>query len=88
MDSDGFAEAVAQDDVAQITFALQHVPGRFWAEILNTNGAFESIYWRNFAELTASLHKHKVPMDTWASVLNISTAEVYEALYNDAGSWQ
>jgi hypothetical protein len=88
MDSDGFAQAVAQDDVAQITGALQHVPGRFWADILNTNGAFESIYWRNFPELTASLHKHKVPMDDWASFLHMSTQEVYDALYNDASSWQ
>jgi hypothetical protein len=55
-----------------------------WAGILNTNGAFEAINWKNFPELTASLRKHGVPEEMWAGVLEMSTAEVYDAIFNDA----
>ena len=79
-----FAESVAQDDLRHVTSALVTVFAHLWADILHTNGAFEAINWKNFPELTASLMKNEVPVDTWVSVLNMSTPDVYDAIYNDA----
>jgi hypothetical protein len=79
----GFAESVAQDDLRQVTSSLEHVSAHLWAGILNTNGAFEAINWKNFPELTASLRKHEVPEEMWAGVLEMSTVEVYDAIFND-----
>jgi hypothetical protein len=84
LESDGFAESVAQDDLRQVTSALEAVSAHLWADILRTNGAFEAINWKNFPELTASLRKHEVPVETWARVLDMSTPDVYEAIFNDA----
>ena len=80
--STGFTEAVAQDDPEQVAEALADVPGRLWPEILDSSGACEAIAWRNLPELTALLRQQGVGEQFWCHVLEISTPELYNAVFN------
>jgi hypothetical protein len=77
----GFTEAVAQDDPEQVADALAGVPWPLWAGILDSSGACEAIVWRNLPELTALLRKQGVDEQFWCSVLDISTPELYNAVF-------
>jgi hypothetical protein len=79
--STGFTEAVAQDDPEQVADALAGVPWPLWAGILDSSGACEAIVWRNLPELTALLRKQGVGEQFWCNVLEISTPELYNAVF-------
>lgn len=79
--STGFTEAVAQDDPEQVAEALADVPGRLWPEILDSSGACEAIAWRNLPELTALLRQQGVGREFWGRVLEISSPELYNAVF-------
>jgi hypothetical protein len=80
--SNGFTEAVAQDDPEQVAEALAGVPWPLWAGILDSSGACEAIVWRNLPELTALLRKQGVGEQFWCNVLEISTPELYNAVFH------
>lgn len=80
--SSGFTEAVAQDDPEQVAEALAGVPCCMWAGILDSSGACEAIVWRNLPELTALLRRQGVGEEFWCHVLEISTPELYNAVFN------
>jgi hypothetical protein len=80
--SSGFTEAVAQDDPEQVAEALAGVPWCLWAGILDSSGACEAIVWRNLPELTTLLRRQGVGEQFWCNVLEISTPELYNAVFN------
>lgn len=80
--STGFTEAVAQDDPEQVAEALAGVPCCLWAGILDSSGACEAIVWRNFPELITVLRRQGVSEYFWCNVLELSTPELYNAVFN------
>lgn len=79
--STGFTEAVAQDDPEQIAEALAGVSWSLWAPILDSSGACEAVVWRNLPEIISLLRKKGVSECFWCEVLQISTPELYTAVF-------
>lgn len=79
--STGFTEAVAQDDLEQVAEALADVPWNLWSAILDSSGACEAIAWRNLPDVISLLRKKGVSENFWSDVLQITTPELYSAVF-------
>jgi hypothetical protein len=83
LNTTGFTDAVAQDDLEQVSSALENVPPHLWARILDSCGACQALEWENLPELTEVLLKNSVAVELWSKVLNRSTLDVYDAVFNE-----
>ena len=83
LNTNGFTDAVAQDDLEQVSSALENVPPHLWARILDSRGACQALEWKNLPELTGLLLKNSVAVELWSKVLNRSTPDGYDPVFSE-----
>ena len=82
LNTTGFTNAVAQDDLEHVSADLERAPPHLWARILDSSGDYQAIEWRNLPNLTEVLLQDTVAVELWQSVLDMSTPDVYDTVFN------